>query len=160
MANGDCWRVTARHGDGSVTAVSLDRRGEVRLPGDYVAEHVALAYATTIHKAQGVTVDRSIAVLTQAASAEQVYVAMTRGRHHNQALVICDQPTDDHQPAAPTPAVSAREALSGILGATQGICRRPRRSAGTCTPRTAWPSSSRSPLCQADLRPAGCSPSH
>lgn len=66
------------------------------------------------------TVDRAVAVLTQAASAEQVYVAMTRGRHQNQALVICDQPTDDHLPAAPTPAPSARDALAGILARDYG----------------------------------------
>jgi len=120
VANGDCWRVTARLGDGSVTAASLDQRGQVRLPGDYVAEHVALAYATTIHKAQGVTVDLAIAVLSPSASAEQVYVAMTRGRHHNQALVTLDAATDDHQPAVPTPAVSARETLAGILARDEG----------------------------------------
>ena len=120
VANGDRWHLTARHDDGSVAAVSLEHRGQVRLPADYLAEHVALAYATTIHKAQGVTVDRAVAVLTQAASAEQVYVAMTRGRYHNQALVICDPPSDDHLPAAPTPALSAREALAGIMARDEG----------------------------------------
>ena len=34
------------------------------LPADYVAEHLALGYASTVHAAQGATVDTTHAVVT------------------------------------------------------------------------------------------------
>ena len=54
---------------------------------DYVREHVSLGYAVTVHSAQGVTADASIAVLREDTSRNLLYVAMTRGRHANHALV-------------------------------------------------------------------------
>ena len=45
------------HADGSMTVQPHQLRRKVRLPADYVAEHVQLGYATTIHGAQGITVD-------------------------------------------------------------------------------------------------------
>jgi len=43
---------------GALTVEGLQGRGRVTLPPQYVAEHVALGYALTVHKAQGSTVDR------------------------------------------------------------------------------------------------------
>lgn len=57
------------------------------LPGSYVAEHVTLGYASTVHAAQGLTVDRCHGVITQATSAEAQYVILTRGRDGNWAHV-------------------------------------------------------------------------
>jgi len=53
--NGDTWQVTRRHADGSVTVQHLDNRGKVRLPAEYVADAVNLAYAATAHRVQGTT---------------------------------------------------------------------------------------------------------
>ncbi|MGH3356190.1 MAG: TrwC relaxase, partial [Nocardioidaceae bacterium] len=57
VKNDDRWQIQRRHTDGSLTVQHLTHRGPVRLPAEYVAEHVELAYASTAHRAQGVTVD-------------------------------------------------------------------------------------------------------
>ena len=111
VRNGDRWAVTARHHDGSLSVSSLTGRGRVTLPGDYVADEVALAYALTLHKAQGVTVDRSVLVAGEAISAEALYVGMTRGRHDNIALVVCDDFDDEHR----TEPRTALDILTGAL---------------------------------------------
>ncbi|MCP3881772.1 MAG: hypothetical protein GY701_25795, partial [Sulfitobacter sp.] len=61
--------------------------GTVRLPADYVTEHVELGYAQTSHAAQGRTVDRSILVLDGPSDVRGIYVPLTRGRHHNDAYI-------------------------------------------------------------------------
>lgn len=74
----------------------LGQGGSVRLPSSYVAQHVALGYALTVHKAQGTTVDRAVVVVDGKMSAEQLYVAMSRGREHNSAVFVCEAPDTDH----------------------------------------------------------------
>jgi conjugative relaxase-like TrwC/TraI family protein len=112
VRNGDRWAVTERFADGSLAVASLDGRGRVVLPAGYVSEEVTLAYALTIHKAQGVTVDRAVLVADDATTAEALYVGMTRGRHHNAALVVCDRLDDEHRTTRP----EALEVLAGALG--------------------------------------------
>ncbi|HRI18377.1 MAG TPA: hypothetical protein PL196_07635, partial [Burkholderiaceae bacterium] len=55
ILNGDRATVRALTNDG--LTVSLRRGGDVTLPLEYVAEHLTHGYATTIHQAQGITVD-------------------------------------------------------------------------------------------------------
>jgi len=50
------------------------------LPAAYVAEHVQLGYATTVHTAQGRTADTSDTVLTGTEDRQLLYVAASRGR--------------------------------------------------------------------------------
>jgi hypothetical protein len=85
VRNRDQWTVTALHRNGDLTATGPI--GTVRLPADYVAEHVELGYAQTSHAAQGRTVDRSILVLDQPSDVRGIYVPLTRGRHHNDAYI-------------------------------------------------------------------------
>lgn len=59
-----------------------------------MAEHVALAHALTVHKAQGATSDRAVVLVEESMTAAQLYVAMSRGREENRALVV----TSDHDP--------------------------------------------------------------
>jgi conjugative relaxase-like TrwC/TraI family protein len=113
VRNGDRWTIEARHEDGSLTVSDLAGRGRAYLPGDYTAEHVALGYALTIHKAQGLTVDHAVLVADERLSAEALYVAMTRGRHTNTALVITDDlHPDGNDPERPG---SAADVLAGVL---------------------------------------------
>ena len=42
-----------------------------------------LGYATTTHRAQGITVDRAHVLAAPGMARENLYVAMTRGRHDN-----------------------------------------------------------------------------
>jgi len=70
--------------------------------GDYLREHVTLGYAATVHSAQGVTAERSYAILGEPASRAMLYVAMTRGRDNNEAFIY--QRFDgeaDHEHAKP-----------------------------------------------------------
>ncbi|HLL67504.1 MAG TPA: MobF family relaxase [Micromonosporaceae bacterium] len=88
VRNGDGWTVSARHKDGSLTVRHLRHRGTVRLPADYVAAHVELLYATTVHRAQGDTVDTTHALVTADVSRENLYVAATRARHHTRLYTV------------------------------------------------------------------------
>ncbi len=60
----------AHSGDDRLLVEDLGGRGRVELPGNYVRGEVALAYAVTIHKAQGLTVDRSILLVDERTTAE------------------------------------------------------------------------------------------
>src|SRR3954454_24927918 len=65
------------------------------LPAPYVAEHLALAYASTVHAAQGQTVDTSHAVITSRTSLAALYVGLSRGRDANTAHVATVSQVDD-----------------------------------------------------------------
>jgi hypothetical protein len=125
VRNGDLWTVTARGEDGTLT---LQRRPDmkararasastVRLPSDYIAEHVELGYATTAHRAQGMTVDATFAVLRPGMSRELAYVALTRGRQENHAYVATDI-ADLAYDGAPAPEQTGRQILQQILATT------------------------------------------
>ncbi len=101
VRNGDRWQVLARQHDDSLLVEDMAGRGRVVLPAEYVQADVALAYAVTIHKAQGLTVDQSILLVDEATTAEGLYVGMTRGRSSNVALAVCDDADVEHrQPSA------------------------------------------------------------
>jgi hypothetical protein len=90
------------------------------LPADYVAEHVALGYASTVHAAQGLTVHTCHTVVTPSTGAPALYVGMSRGRHGNTAHVTtrsvpADAPTGSaHDAVHRSPAA----ALAGAFETT------------------------------------------
>ena len=86
IRNRDQWTIHQVHRNGDLTVYG--RTGSVRLPADYVQDHVELAYAQTSHATQGRTVDRSILLLDGPTDVRGVYVPMTRGRHHNDAYIV------------------------------------------------------------------------
>jgi conjugative relaxase-like TrwC/TraI family protein len=125
VRNGDLWTVIARRDDGSLSlrrnrdsAERIERDSVVALDPGYVAAHVELGYATTAHRAQGMTVDAAFALLRPGMAREVAYVAMTRGRQTNQAFIATDVPHSDYD-GAPTPPVTGRQVFEQIL-ATQG----------------------------------------
>jgi hypothetical protein len=92
VRNGANWHVTQVHPDGSLDARARSSQADaeaafVRLPAHYVAEHVELGYASTVHRAQGATVDTAHTVITLAMNRQSLYVAMTRGREANHAHI-------------------------------------------------------------------------
>jgi ATP-dependent exoDNAse (exonuclease V) alpha subunit len=115
VRNGALWDVSAVLPDGSlrVRPASHDGAPTVRLPADYVAEHVELGYATTIARTQGMTVDETHTLATPGMGREDLYVAMSRGRLTNRTYVVVDQGDPECLPGhAPS---SGREVLEQIL---------------------------------------------
>ncbi len=96
VRNGQRWQVQRAHHDGSLT-VRLLANGTATTPitlsAAYVREHVDLGYATTAHRAQGITVDTSHVLADALTQREAFYVAMTRGRHSNTAYLVLDPAT-------------------------------------------------------------------
>ncbi|MGE3192021.1 MAG: MobF family relaxase [Microbacteriaceae bacterium] len=119
VRNGSRWTVAAIGGDGSLRVRPTGRRwgATLRLPAEYVAEHVELGYAVTAYRAQGVTVDTGHALVEPGATRENFYVAMTRGKIGNVAYVSINRPDDDHihPPTQDTLAAAARKVLAGVL---------------------------------------------
>ncbi len=61
------------------------------VPFAYVeAGHLTHGYATTIHKAQGATVDRCYLLGDDTLTREHAYTALSRGRHHNELYVVAE----------------------------------------------------------------------
>ena len=87
VKNGDLWRVTGLHDDGRITAQHIQHGGKVTLPAHYVEQSVELGYASTIHRAQGSTVDTAHALVDAATDRAGAYVALTRGRENNALYV-------------------------------------------------------------------------
>ncbi len=101
VRNGDRWHVQHVGGDGSLQVRHLTTRRVITLPGDYVAAHVDLGYARTLHSAQGLTADAAHTVATGAESRQMLYVAMTRGRTHNHLYVQTVGDGDPHTQITP-----------------------------------------------------------
>ncbi|MGI8792745.1 MAG: MobF family relaxase, partial [Acidimicrobiales bacterium] len=83
VRNGDRFTIIGPHQLEGLTVATAD--GEiVPIPASYIADgHLEVAYASTIHAAQGATVDETHTVGTASMGADALYVAMTRGRHAN-----------------------------------------------------------------------------
>ncbi|OUZ07047.1 conjugal transfer protein [Aeromicrobium sp. PE09-221] len=118
VRNGDTWTITGVRDDGSVTIRKTGRRfgGSIVLPASYVADHVDLGYAVTAHRAQGVTVDTAHVLVEPTTTRENFYVAMTRGKHANNAYVILDRADEHAEPhTGDTPDATGRSVLFGVL---------------------------------------------
>jgi len=86
VENRALWTIRRVSGAG-LDLVALGDSGDVRQVSlDYAAEHVHLAYASTVHGIQGETTDASI--VGPGVDASGLYVGMTRGRVHNEAIAI------------------------------------------------------------------------
>lgn len=94
VKNSDRWQITHRYEDGSLAVRRLGRGDQPHgkalvLPAKYVREELELGYASTVHRAQGASIDTAHALVDpEKAARELFYVAMTRGKHRNHAYVI------------------------------------------------------------------------
>lgn len=110
---------------GTVTAVDTRRQRisvettegrAVDVPTRYLAAgHLAHGYATTVHKAQGATVDTALLLVDDQSYREAAYTGLSRGRVANRVYVITD---DSHaieahgiQPVTPDELATLREAV-------------------------------------------------
>lgn len=88
VANRQTWTVAGIGDDGSLLLRGHGR--DQAIPAAYAARFVELAYATTVHGAQGETVDRAHVAIGEHTGAASAYVAMTRGRHSNTAHLVAE----------------------------------------------------------------------
>lgn len=113
VRNGQTWTVITAHRDGSLL-VRHDNGEMLTLPRAYVHEHVDLAYAITAHRAQGVTVDRAHAMISQSTPREALYVAATRAKGENHLYVITEETLSDTGHGTGETR-DAREVLTSVL---------------------------------------------
>jgi len=109
IANGERGRVIAV--DPDTRRLTLDCHGErVTLGADYLDDHTVHGdptllhgYATTIHVAQGLTVDHAFVLAGPGLTAESGYTALSRGRHSNRLYAArdADTPRTEFAPADP-----------------------------------------------------------
>jgi conjugative relaxase-like TrwC/TraI family protein len=116
--NREQYRVLDTLEDGGliVTPMSGATGERITLPGRYVSEHVALGYASTVHSAQGLTVDTSHAVITGRTGAAALYVGLSRGRDSNTAHV-CTRAVSDDAPTGTVNRVAHRDPVTVIAAA-------------------------------------------
>lgn len=92
VANRQTWTVAGIGEDGHLI---LHGRGRDReIPAEYATRFVELAYATTVHGAQGETVEAAHVAVGETTGAAAAYVAMTRGRHSNTAHLVAESLKD------------------------------------------------------------------
>lgn len=117
VKNGDRWTILEVHDSGAVSAQHAQNGHMVTLRPDYVAESTELGYATTVHAAQGVSVDAMHGLATGEESRQQVYTMLTRGRLSNDIYLEVVGDGDLHNVIRPenvTPP-TATDILEGIL---------------------------------------------
>ena len=116
VKNGDMWTVAKAHGDGSLSVENVKTGAKITLPAEYVAKHVELGYASTLHRTQGRTVDTSHVLVDGSTSRELAYVGLTRGRQENRLYVE----TEDAQPVTEILDAIARTS-DATISATESI---------------------------------------
>lgn len=127
------YRLDVRNGTtATVTGISAGEHGEVMLQaqtdggkvvefaatGQDAVEHFDYAYATTVHKSQGMTVDESYLLVTQGVDREWGYVGLSRARE--QAHVYLDEATMAAM-AADIPPTEAMLQYAQDLGGRLGL---------------------------------------
>jgi hypothetical protein len=139
VANRQTWVVQRADGEGDVWVLPASTTGHPtskRLPAAYVAEHVHLAYASTVYGVQGATSETAHAVVNSSTSdsfesvgldAAGVYVGMTRGREANLLHVVAADVDEAREQFASAmerdradrglahAARTAREAVAGLV---------------------------------------------
>jgi hypothetical protein len=96
--NGTIATITTIHPDDQLD-IELTNGRRIRLTATYIhAGHIDHGYATTIHKAQGLTCDDMMLVGPLGLYREAAYVAMSRARHSSHIYATSRQATDltDH----------------------------------------------------------------
>jgi len=94
ILNGDLGEITGADAD-SVHVRCCGR--EVRLPLDYVSDHLSHAYARTVHKTQGLTCDVGLLLGDDGLYAELGYTGLTRGREENHLYTVVGTPGLDDE---------------------------------------------------------------
>ncbi len=96
--------------------VLTDGGSRLYIPFDYAAAgDLTYGYATTIHKAQGATVDQCYVLVEETTTREHAFTALSRGRHGNSLYLAAPELERDerHAPEVePDPLDRLRQSLS------------------------------------------------
>jgi len=120
VANRDTWTVTKVDPAGVLTITGPVDGHTRTLPPAYVQTSVQLGYATTGHGAQGATTDAATTLHTEHTDAAGQYVAMTRGRLANTAVLIAG---NDEQARTQWVAAAGRDRADRGLEAARTAAR-------------------------------------
>lgn len=101
VKNGDRWIVEKVSRDGSLRVRHHTSGLHATLPAEYVNAHTQLGYASTVHTAQGISVDTTHTVISGRETRQLFYVAMTRGRSENHVYLPVLDDIDEHYPVKP-----------------------------------------------------------
>ena len=101
------------------------------LPAEYVAAHVELGYATTVHAAQGITADVMHGILTGEETRQLLYTMLTRGRAENHLHVITDDLSDDARVHCPASTSNSPPSRSSTASSPATAPRSRRRRLGS-----------------------------
>jgi conjugative relaxase-like TrwC/TraI family protein len=102
ILNGDRATVTAVDRRSGGVTLAVDRGHTVELPDTYLrASHLTHGYATTIHKAQGLTCDDALLLADDGIFQEAGYTALTRGRERNHLYAVEREPKEEEMGHGP-----------------------------------------------------------
>ena len=92
LLNGTRGAVTVVDANRNRVQVATTEGRTVDVPHKYLAAgHLTHAYATTVHKAQGATVDAALLLVDDQSYREAAYTGLSRGRVANRVYVVCDE---------------------------------------------------------------------
>ncbi|SKL10417.1 TrwC relaxase [Mycobacteroides abscessus subsp. massiliense] len=117
VRNGYRYTIDRVRADGSLMVTHMGTGTKLKLPADYVTDHVTLGYASTVDLAQGLTAKFACHIVGAASLTRQLlYVALTRGRHENH-IYLSTSEQDPHRilSTKATHPETAVEALSAAL---------------------------------------------
>lgn len=118
LINGQTATVVGRTANGLQIETDTDQRRVV--PDDYIADgRLAHAYAITVHKAQGATVDHLHFLADDGIFNELGYTALSRGRHANHIHLVAAR--DEHRQIAADPLQDLRYGLGISRAKTAAI---------------------------------------
>ncbi|XAS74846.1 AAA family ATPase [Dermatophilaceae bacterium Sec6.4] len=116
VKNGDRWTVLGIC-EGTVRVQHARNGRLITLPADYVKASTELGYASTVHAAQGVSVDTVHGLATGEESRQQLYTMLTRGRHANHVYLQVVGDGNAHNIIRPdtTHPLTATDLLESVL---------------------------------------------
>ncbi|MFD2395541.1 hypothetical protein ACFSSF_19295 [Dietzia aerolata] len=101
VINGQLFTVTGITDDGALAVRDQNTGDDMLIPASYAHTNIHLGYASTIHRAQGATVDTTHAVIDNTVDRAGLYVAMTRGKKKT-APTRCASTPSTRAPKTPT----------------------------------------------------------
>ncbi|AIT62370.1 MobF family relaxase [Corynebacterium doosanense] len=109
VTNGQLLHVRGVHATGGLDVEDEASGQRFVLPADYVRSSTHLGYGSTVHRAQGATVETTHAVIDAQTSRTGLYVALTRGKQENRVYAVTDDALDEF-------AEAAHEHMAGNIG--------------------------------------------